>query len=84
MKIYEFPGFPNPARVSIALAEKGLTDKVMFVTIDVPGGAHKKPGVPGEDSHRAPCPSSSSTMARRSPSARQSRSTWTISPVSRR
>ena len=43
MKIYEFPGFPNPARVSIALAEKGLTDKVMFVTIDVPGGAHKKP-----------------------------------------
>lgn len=43
MKVYEFQGFPNPARVRIALAELGLTDKVEFVTIDVPAGEHKKP-----------------------------------------
>lgn len=44
MKIYEYRGFPNPARVRIALAEKGLTDQVEFVTIDVPNGDHKLPG----------------------------------------
>ena len=43
MKIYDFEGFPNPARVRIALAEKGVTDQVEFVTVDVPGGAHRKP-----------------------------------------
>jgi len=43
MKVYEFKGFPNPARVRIALAEKGLFDQAEFVQVDVPGGAHKKP-----------------------------------------
>ena len=43
MKIYDFEGFPNPARVRIALAEKGATNDVEFVTVDVPGGAHRKP-----------------------------------------
>ena len=43
MKIYDYPGFPNPARVRIALAEKGLTDKVTFETVDVPSGAHRLP-----------------------------------------
>ena len=43
MKIYEFKGYPNPARVRIALAEKGLFDEVTFVQVDVPGGDHKKP-----------------------------------------
>lgn len=43
MKVYEFNGFPNPARVRIALAEKNLTDKVEFVSVDVPNGEHKKP-----------------------------------------
>jgi glutathione S-transferase len=43
MKIYDFKGFPNPARVRIALAEKGLNEKVTFVTIDVPAGEHKLP-----------------------------------------
>ena len=38
MKVYEFEGFPNPARVRIALAEKGLTEQVEFVSIDVPNG----------------------------------------------
>ena len=43
LKVYDFKGFPNPARIRIALAEKGLTDKVQFVTVDVPGGEHKEP-----------------------------------------
>lgn len=43
MKIYDFQGFPNPARVRIALAEKGLTNNVQFITVDVPGGEHKTP-----------------------------------------
>jgi len=43
MKIYETEGFPNPARVRIALAEKGLTDRVSFEQVDVVGGAHRQP-----------------------------------------
>ena len=43
MKIYDVEGFPNPARVRIALAEKNAVDKVEFVTVDVMGGAHRKP-----------------------------------------
>jgi len=43
MKIYDYQGFPNPARVRIALAEKGLTNKVQFITIDVPNGEHRTP-----------------------------------------
>lgn len=43
MKVYEFEGFPNPARVRIALAEKGLMDKVKFVSVNVPEGEHKQP-----------------------------------------
>jgi len=42
LKIYDFPGFPNPVRIRIALAEKGLSDHVTFVTVDVPGGEHRK------------------------------------------
>jgi len=41
MKIYDTEGFPNPARVRIALAEKGATDKVEFVPVDVMGGEHR-------------------------------------------
>ncbi|TQV83589.1 glutathione S-transferase family protein [Denitrobaculum tricleocarpae] len=43
MKIYDFEGFPNPARVRIALSEKGLANQVEFVSIDVPKGEHKRP-----------------------------------------
>lgn len=43
MKIYDFEGLPNPARVRIALAEKGITDKVEFITVNVPNGEHRKP-----------------------------------------
>ena len=42
MKVYEFNGFPNPARVRIALAEKNLTDQVEFVSVNVPEGEHRK------------------------------------------
>lgn len=43
MKIHDFPGFPNPARIRIALAEKGLTDQVQFIHVDVPAGEHLTP-----------------------------------------
>ena len=43
MRIYDFKGFPNPTRVRIALAEKDLTDRVEFVSVDVPAGEHKRP-----------------------------------------
>src|SRR5262245_13757332 len=43
MKIHDYRGFPNPMRVRIALAEKGLTHTVEFVAVDVPAGEHKSP-----------------------------------------
>jgi glutathione S-transferase len=43
MKIYDFQGFPNPARVRIALAEKNATDQVQFVHVDVLKGEHRLP-----------------------------------------
>ena len=41
MRIHDYPAFPNPARVRIALHEKGAFDAVEFVEVDVPGGAHR-------------------------------------------
>lgn len=41
MKIYETEGFPNPARVRIALAEKNASDKVDFIPVDVMAGEHR-------------------------------------------
>ena len=43
MKVHDYKGFPNPTRIRIALAEKGLSDAVEFVTVDVPAGEHKRP-----------------------------------------
>jgi glutathione S-transferase len=43
VKVYDFKGFPNPARVRIAIAEKGLTSRVEFMHVDLPGGAHRTP-----------------------------------------
>jgi glutathione S-transferase len=43
IKIYEHKGFPNPARVRIALAEKSAIDKVRFIAVDVPKGEHRRP-----------------------------------------
>ncbi|MFD1156832.1 glutathione S-transferase family protein [Roseovarius aestuarii] len=56
MKVYEFPGFPNPARVRIALAEKGLIDQVEFVSVNVPEGEHLS------DAFRAKNPSAAVPM----------------------
>ena len=39
MKIYDVEGFPNPARVRIALAEKGTSAE--FISVDVMGGEHR-------------------------------------------
>jgi glutathione S-transferase len=41
MKIYDAEGFSNPARVRIALAEKGATDNIEFIPVDVMGGEHR-------------------------------------------
>ncbi|MEX0300122.1 MAG: glutathione S-transferase, partial [Kordiimonas sp.] len=43
MKVYEYKGFPNPLRVRLALAEKGLFEKVEFINVDVMAGEQKKP-----------------------------------------
>ena len=43
MKVYEHKGFPNPMRIRVALAEKGLTDRVEFVPVDVTKGEHRTP-----------------------------------------
>jgi glutathione S-transferase len=44
MKIYDWPTGPYPARVRIALAEKGLLPRVEFVTVNLWKGEHKKAG----------------------------------------
>ncbi|MEH6546552.1 MAG: glutathione S-transferase [Sneathiella sp.] len=41
MKVFDIEGFPNPARVRIALAEKGATDQVEFMPVDVMAGEHR-------------------------------------------
>jgi glutathione S-transferase len=41
MKIHDFKGFPNPARVRIAIGEKGLAGRVEFVAVNVPEGEHR-------------------------------------------
>jgi glutathione S-transferase len=43
MKIYDFPRGPYPARVRIALAEKGLQSRVHFELVDLYKGEHKLP-----------------------------------------
>src|SRR5262245_17317319 len=42
LTIHDYEGFPNPTRVRIAIAEKGLDDRIAFVNVDVPAGAHKR------------------------------------------
>ncbi len=42
MKIYDVEGFPNPARVRIALAEKDALAEVEFIPVDVMGGEHRR------------------------------------------
>ncbi|KQR76548.1 glutathione S-transferase [Burkholderia sp. Leaf177] len=42
MKIYDTPGFPNPARIRIVLAEKGLDAQIEFVKVDLIAAEHKQ------------------------------------------
>jgi glutathione S-transferase len=42
MKIYDTPGFPNPARIRIVLAEKGLDSQIEFVKVDLFAAEHKQ------------------------------------------
>jgi glutathione S-transferase len=42
MKIFDNPGAPNPARIRIVLAEKGLDSKIEFVKVDLISAAHKQ------------------------------------------
>jgi glutathione S-transferase len=41
MKLYQRPGFPNPARIHIVLAEKRLASDVEYVDVDLIGAEHK-------------------------------------------
>jgi glutathione S-transferase len=43
MKIFDTPGFPNPLRIRIVLAEKGLASQVEFIKVDLPSAEHKQP-----------------------------------------
>ena len=40
MKIYEYQAFPNPRRVRMFLAEKGI-DGITFEQVNVPEGEHR-------------------------------------------
>lgn len=42
MKIYDRSGFPNPSRIRIVLAEKGLENQIQFVSVDLIGAEHKQ------------------------------------------
>ena len=43
MKIHDRDGFPNPARIRIVLAEKGLESAIEFVPVDLIAAEHKQP-----------------------------------------
>ncbi len=42
MTVYDTEGFPNSFRVRNALGEKGATEPVEVVPVDVIGGEHRK------------------------------------------
>lgn len=41
LRIHDYKGFPNPTRIRIAIAEKGLQDEIVFVNVNVPAAEHK-------------------------------------------
>lgn len=43
MKIYDRPGFPNPARIRIVLSAKGLESQIQFIPVDLIAAEHKQP-----------------------------------------
>ncbi len=42
MKIHDIEGFPNPARIRIVLAEKGMDSLVEFVRVSLYDAEHQK------------------------------------------
>ncbi|CAN7631471.1 glutathione S-transferase [Paraburkholderia sp. DD10] len=42
MKIFDIPGFPNPLRIRIVLAEKNLASQVEFIKVDLPAAEHRQ------------------------------------------
>ncbi len=43
MKVYDSKGLPNPDRIRIALAEKGVLDQVEFIQVDLRKGEQRTP-----------------------------------------
>ena len=43
MKIYDRPGFPNPARIRIVLSAKGLESRIQFISVDLIAAEPKQP-----------------------------------------
>lgn len=43
MKIHDRSGFPNPMRIRIVLAQKGLDSQIEFVPVDLIAAEHKQP-----------------------------------------
>lgn len=41
MKLYQRPGFPNPARIRIVIVEKRLVNDIEYVNVDLIGAEHK-------------------------------------------
>jgi hypothetical protein len=50
MKIHDITGFPNPARIRIVLAEKGLDSEVEFVRVKLYDAEHQKRSIPRGES----------------------------------
>jgi glutathione S-transferase len=70
LRIHDYKGFPNPTRVRIAVAEKGLQDEIVFVNVNVPAAEHKTPAFLARNpAGTVPVLELISQSARRSPSS---------------
>jgi len=43
MKIYDRSGFPNPIRIRVVVAQKGLESEIEWIPVDLIGAEHKHP-----------------------------------------
>lgn len=78
MKIYDWHTGPYPARVRIAIGEKGLRSRVEFVSVNLWKGEHKTPEFL-EKNYSARCRCWNSKMGRSSRNAPRSHNIWTRS-----